>query len=356
MSKVSINWAEPDIGEEEIEAVTEAMKERWIGGNGPRVKKFESEFARLVGARYALAVANGTLALICAMQCLRELRIPRKYIVPTFTFFATGATAKEMGEVYLVDVDRKTFNITLELSHLRGTSVIIPVDIAGLPVDYDELRKFKKVILADSAEALGSRYKGELVGKQADIHTFSLHSSKVITTGEGGMITTNDETKYSIMKSLVNQGYANANWWEYKHDRLGFNYRMSEIHAAIGLIQLRKLHRYVKERNEKAKIYKDILGNLVTFQEVSKGYETNNFLSIALIEDPLPIVKELKGEGIQTKLVWQPLHKQAPLERKISFPNAEYIAERGFFLPIGNRLGEEEVKEIATTVKRLIRK
>lgn len=355
MSKVSINWAEPDIGEEEIEAVTEAMKERWIGGNGPRVKKFELEFARLVGARYALAVANGTLALLCAMQCLRELGIAQKYIVPTFTFFATGATAKEMGEVYLVDADRKTFNMALDFSHLSSVPIVVPVDIAGLPIDYDELRKTKKIILADSAEALGSKYKGELVGKQADIHTFSFHSSKVVTTGEGGMITTNDEVKYNIMKSLINQGYAGANWWEYKHEKLGFNYRMSEIHAAIGLVQLKKLDRYVKERQEKANIYKDILGKLVTFQQIPKGYEMNYFLCIVLTQDPLSIVKGLKEQGIQTKLVWQPLHKQTPLKKKVSFPNAEYIADKGFLLPIGNRLGEEEVKEIANIVRRLIR-
>jgi len=352
----TINWAEPDMGEEEANAAAEAVRSNFVGGNGPSVREFEAKFARKLGLKYALAVCNGTMALICAMQAMRTMGITLKFIVPTFTFFATGATAVEMGLVKLVDVDRYTWNISTDLNENRGFPIVIPVDICGLPVNYDSLKGYSKYILADSAESIGSKYKGEYIGSQADIHTFSLHASKVITTGEGGMITTENKETYEILKSVCNQGYESHDWWLYTHDRLGFNYRMSEVHAAIGLVQLKKLDRYIKERTEKARIYKDLLEGRAEFQEIPRDCVPNYFLLPILVEDNEKLCRELKKEGISTKCVWTPLHQQAPTKMKGSFPNAEYIASHGMYLPIGNRLGEEDVKEIADIVSKHLRK
>jgi len=350
------NLVEPDIGEEEIEAVREAVKSNWIGGNGPLVREFEKKFAEKVGAKYAIAVNNGTSALLCSMQALREIGYPMRFIIPTLTFYATGATSKEMGEYYLMDCDRETFNILTDFTNFRKVPIVIPVDVGGLPVDYDEIKKSKKLILADSAEAVGSYYKGKPVGGIADIHTFSFHSAKVITTGEGGMITTNNRRLYEIMSSITNQGYGKKDWWEYRHERLGFNYRMPEPQAAMGLVQLKKLDKYVRKRNENARIYKDILGDLVEYQRVPKGYKTNYFLFIILVEDNIGVCKELKKRGVGSKAMWIPLHKQKALRRHSSFKNAEYISRHGVMLPIHNRLQEEDTKEIAQIVKEVVRK
>lgn len=350
-----IHWAEPYIDDLEIAEVVKAMRRGWIGGNGPCVQEFEKRLAQLLDVKYAIAVCNGTAGLLCAMQALREAKYPMRFIVPTLTFFATGATAYEMGKMYLQDCDKKTFNMDTNVEHFRGVPIVVPVDVGGLPVDYDKLKESGKIILADSAESLGSKYKGKYVGSQADIHVFSFHSAKVVSCGEGGAITTNNKELYEIMKSIVNQGYGVKQPWEYKHERLGFNYRMPELQAAIGLVQLKRLEKFVKERNEKAKVYKDILGDLVEYQEVPGYARHNYFLFIILVkEDAGKVCEELWKKGIEVKQMWIPLHQQPPFRQHASFPNAEYINKHGILLPIHNRLDEEDVKEIATEVKRVV--
>jgi len=208
----NINWAEPDIGEEEREAVKNAVASTWIGGSGPTVAEFEDFVARKIGVKHAIAVNNGTSALLCALQAFREKWGTLHVLAPTFTYLATVNTAYEIANknVTLADCNRETWNVdkrTIREALSPSTNLIMPVDVAGLPVDYDELKKFKLSILADSAEAIGARYKGEFLGSQADVHIFSLHAAKTITAGEGGVITTNDTELYDIMKSISNQGY-----------------------------------------------------------------------------------------------------------------------------------------------------
>jgi len=350
------NWVEPDVGEEEAEAVKEAVLSGWIGGNGPRGKELEAEFCRATGARYALAVNNGTSALLCAMQALRETKYPMRFIIPTLTFFATGATAYEMSErgLYFIDCDRKTWNLLTDLDQFHGIPIVVPVDVCGLPADYDSLRKSKKVMLADSAESLGSTYKGSPIGTQSDIHIFSLHISKVITAGEGGMITTNNEDFYELMKSIRNQGYDNPKWWEYSHERLGFNYRMSELNAALALVQMKKLSRYVKERQEKARIYKDIIGERVEYQEIPKDCKPNYFLFGILVKNNVTFCQELAKEGVGSKCMFTPLHQQKPFKRMEELPNSEFIGEHGLSIPIHNKITAEDAKEIASIVKKVV--
>ena len=147
--------------------------------------------------------------------------------------------------------------------------VIMPVDVGGLPVDYDELKKADLPMIADSAESVGAIYKDEYVGSQADIHCFSFQRSKIITTGEGGMITTNNYDLYHILKSWCNHGYDLAKKpWQYEYSGLGLNCRMTDLEASIGLVQLEKLEYYVQKRIRIAEIYKEILGNLVEYQEI----------------------------------------------------------------------------------------
>ena len=355
MKEIKINFAEPDLGEEEKEAVEEVLDSNWIGGNGPKVRKFEEEICRITGAKYSIAVSNGTLALLCALQALREAKYPMRFVIPTLTFFATGAIAYEMSErgITLIDCERRTWNMKTNLENYKGIPIVIPVDVFGLPVDYDSIKKSGKILVADSAESFGSMYKGEPIGHQAEIHTFSFHSAKIITTGEGGAITTNNKELYEIMRSISNQGYGKKEWYEYKHERIGFNYRMPELQAAIGLVQIKKLPRYLKERNEKAKVYIDLLGEKVEYQIVPKWAKHNYFIFGILVKDNIGLCKYLAKEGIMSKTFWTPLHKQLPSTG--SYPNAEYVANHGVMLPIHNKMSEEDAKFVAEKVLEFLR-
>jgi len=364
-----ISWACPDIGEEEVNAVIDSIKSTWIGGNGPLVKEFEKKWAQKMGVRYTIAVNNGTSALLCALQALRQNLYGESrrltIAVPTFTFIATVNCAYEIGKrVILLDCDRRTWNIRDEeiLPHWKKIDVLMPVDVAGLAVDYDSLKKLGIPILADSAESAGAKYKGERVGSQADIHTFSLHSAKTIATGEGGMITTNDERLYNLMRSITNQGYGDKrDPWEYLHPNIGFNYRMAEPQAALGLVQLKKLDKYVKARISNASIYKDILGDLVGYQKVPRNCMHPYFIFGILIDNQITFCKEMYRNKIQVKVTWRPAHRQPCYKDKVGgqfwcrFPNAENISRKVVSLPIYNGISEEDVKYIAETTRKILR-
>lgn len=354
MKKI-IHWAEPNLGEEEAQAVKEVVESGWIGGNGPRLRMFEKEFARVVGAKYAIGVNNGTSALLCALMALRESHGPFSTTVPSFTFIATANTAKEISkEIHLVDVDKKTWNIS---GYKPSDEVIIPVDVAGLPCEYDELLKTGKILLEDGAEAIGSIYKGRKVGNIADITIFSLHSAKVITTGEGGMITTNDKLFYETMASITNQGYGSIkNPLGYDHERIGFNFRMAEPQAAIGIEQLKKLPRFLKLRKELVSVYKDELRDKVEYQYVPSYCEHSYFFFGILIDGRDDLAQFLLKKGIETRAPFKPIHFQKPyLPNSYHLTNTEKIYERMLALPLHNNLSEEEVKEIGLKVRKYLK-
>jgi len=361
LSKVSIRWAEPSLDEEEKEALKEVIDSTWIGGNGPKTREFEKEFARTVNARYALAVNNGTSALMCALLALREKYPLFNVIVPTFTFIATANVPRVFKiEMELVDARKDTWNLEVP-SYLKG-DVIMAVDVGGLPCDYDRLKKTGAIILEDAAEAVGGIYRGKKVGSISDITTFSFHSAKVMSTGEGGMITTNNKELYQIMKSITNQGYPeNKKAWEYEHPRVGLNFRMTEMQSALGLVQLKKLSKFLRNRREIARIYKEELKKYGEFQRVPKDRVHPYFLFGILVEPKKreKLIQELRKNGIGVKVTWKPVHLQRPYKDEFSlkkFTNAEYLYKRIISLPIHNKMNEEDAKEIVSIFKKCWRK
>jgi len=353
-----IYWAEPSLGEEEKELLEQVIDSTWIGGNGPLVKQFEKEFARKVGARYALAVNNGTSALLCAILALKEKWILPTFSVPTFTFIATVNSVKVLDlEFDLIDCKRDTWNIDPKKVRTK-TDVLITVDVGGLPCDYKELRKRKQFILEDAAEAFGATYRGKKIGSIADVTTFSLHSAKIISSGEGGFCTTNDKELYEIMRSITNQGYTREKKpWEYEHVRVGLNFRMTEMQAAIGLVQLRKSDKFLRLRQEIAKIYKEELYKYGEFQKVPRDRTHPYFLFGILVEPKIrdKLCKEMLKQGVQTKITWKPVHLQKPYLRKRKrkkFKVSEEIYRRIISLPIHNSLSEEDAKEVVDVFKR----
>ena len=367
-----VNWAEPNIGEEEAEAVKEAVKSTWIGGNGPAVAEFEKYVARKIGVKHAIAVNNGTSALLCALQAFREKLGSLHVLTPTFTYLATVNTAYEIADksVALADCNRETWNIdkrTVSEALSPSTNLIMPVDVAGLPVNYDELKKLKLPILADSAEAIGACYKGELLGSQADVHIFSLHAAKTITAGEGGVITTNDTDLYDVMRSISNQGYpasaSNKDKWNYRYERIGFNYRMPNLQAALALVQIKKLDRYVKARIERAKIYKDILGDNVRYQENLLNGTRHSYFIFGILtkthKQQLAFCEEMYRKGIGVKITFIPAHKvpfYTHLAENMAYPNSSWVWHHEVSLPIHNKMSEEDTIHVAETAREVLQK
>lgn len=350
-------WAIPDITEEDIQAVNEVMKSGYVSGTGPIKKEFEKAFANRVKARYAIATCNGTISLILGLMAIKDtlsLRYP-SIGIPTFTFIATANAANLMGQIITIDAKRTTFNINPTKSFASITHITIPVDVAGCPIDYDGFIKKDNVIFADSAEAVGAEYKGRPVGGIADLHSFSFHATKILTTGEGGMVTTNNQTVYDSMVSLCNQGYVRTKVGiEYNHSKIGYNFRMTEIQAALGLSQLKRLDYYLDKRERIYKIYKDIIGDLASYQEIPKDRKSAYFLAPILVMNKKlrdTIALDLGRRGIQVKITWKPVHLQEPYKYHCCgrFPNAEWISERIISLPMHNALTEEEAKYVAET-------
>jgi len=351
-----IKWDEPDIGNEEIESVVTSLESGYVGSNGPMVRQFEQDFAKKVGTRYAIAVNNGTSALLTALLAFRSRMGSIRVGVPTFGFIASANTASEVGSaVRLIDCNKKTWNIENDLVP-ADINLLMTVDVGGLPCDYDSLKALGVPTIADSAESVGALYKGKVIGTQADVHCFSFQTSKIITTGEGGMVTTNDEELYELMRAWVNHGYdPDKKQWEYKHTMRALNFRMTELEASVGIVQLKKLDRYVNERRKKASIYRDIIAELVEYQEEPKDcVHPYFFFGILIKKDQDRFCEAMYRMGIEVK-TWAPAHRQKPYRHSgENFPNADWISSKIVLLPIHNRLSEEDAQYIAETARALL--
>ena len=205
---MKVKWSKPDFGEEEKESAIRSLN-NYIGANGPEVKEFEKEFSHAVNTKHAIAVSNGTAALMVSLMCMREKYDNLKVGVPSFTFIASANSSMEIlgkSSVKLLDCEEKTWNICE--SNVEDVSLLMTVDVGGLPCDYTRLKKLNIPTIADSAESLGSTIDGEVIGSQASMHCFSLHRAKIVSCGEGGIISTNCDDLNSAARSFLNHGYA----------------------------------------------------------------------------------------------------------------------------------------------------
>jgi len=349
-----MKWSEPDIGQDEINAVNEAISEGWISGFGPRVKEFERAVEKKLNVKHAIAVCNGTCGLIALFQSIKNL-LGRPIIigVPTWTFFATASAANFVGKVELVDIRLRNFNMNAMRVPLN-VDIICPVDCGGAPADYDWLKELDLPIVADSCEAFGAKYNGKRLGSIADAHVFSFYATKIITTGEGGMITTNKDYIANMVRSIINLGYTDT--INYTHNIFGFNFRMPELQAAIGLVQLKKLDKYIKHRNNLAKIYKEELTGIVPSQDIAKRETSAYYLFTIVFNEPKirdRVLTELSRNDIPTRR-WTPMHMQTPyMGQTKKFPVADWLYSRHIHLPIHNLLGEEQVKSICQIIRKI---
>lgn len=262
-----ISIAKPLIGEEEKQAVMEAMSSGMIAC-GPRTEKFEKQFAEFVGTKYAIATTSGTTALHLALLAL-DVSSGDEVIFPSFSFVATANSALFCNATpVFCDVDPNTFTIDaekLESLITEKTKAIMPVHLYGQSADMNSILEIAEDhglhVVGDAAQAHGAKYDGKMVGSFGDCECFSFYPTKNMTTGEGGMITTNDDELVERLNSIRNHGREQTKWG-YEHSRLGYNYRMTDIAAAIGLEQLKKLPHFNQKRREHAQYLDEKLGDV----------------------------------------------------------------------------------------------
>jgi perosamine synthetase len=379
---MKIPLSKPDITSLERKKVLEVLKTPYLS-LGPKLKEFEERIKKYARVKYAVAVNSGTAALHLIVKSL-NIKEGDEVITTPFSFISSSnCILYERAKPVFVDIDEKTLNIDpkqieSKLNQLRKlgrlkVKAILVVDVFGHPADWDRIlkiaKKYKLKVIEDSAEALGSEYKGRKCGSFGDAAIFSFYPNKPITTGEGGVILTNNKKIADFCRSLANQGRKakGGKWLE--HIELGYNYRMPEICAAIGIAQLSRIKEILKKREKVARMYNQ---KLKDFPEIEIPYVAPNvkmswFVYVIKLSKKYSkrerdkIIEEMAKRGIQCGNYFQPIHLQ-PIYRKIfgyrtgMFPVCESISERTIALPFYNNLKEKEIDFIVKSLKEIIEK
>lgn len=365
----------PDIsGSLEKKYLNECIETGWISSEGPFVTKFEEDFSKNVGRKFGVAVTNGSMALEIAIQSL-DIGPGDEVILPTFTIISCAAAIVRAGaKPIVVDCDIETWNI--DASKIEGlinknTKAIMVVHIYGLPSEMDEITKLSKnyniPIIEDSAEMHGQTYKNKPCGSFGVLSTFSFYPNKHITTGEGGMIVTDDKKVYERCKSLRNLSFNSKK--RFVHYELGWNARMTNLQAALGLAQLSRLSEFIKRKREIGAIYQSILSttDCIQLPKDNTDYAKNIYwvFGIVLKNENGPtaetIIDELKNKNVGTRPFFWPMHKQPIFEEMKIFDNeshpiSEKIAKNGFYLPSGIGNTNDEIQYSAETLINILKK
>ncbi len=356
----------PDIGDEEKSYLSDAIDANYVSTIGPFVPKFEKRFAGYLNVKGSVSTQSGTAAIHVA---LRELGIGQgdEVIVPSLTFIATVNPVIYTGATpVFADVDIDTWNISPEEIRQRitkRTKAIIPVHLYGNPCDMGEIMNIAQenniYVIEDATESLGSRYKGKYTGTLGSFGCFSFNGNKIITTGGGGMVVAKDTSKIEHVKFLVNQARDNLN--EYHHSEIGFNYRMTNLEAAMGLAQIEKLDGFLDKKRIFNKIYRDELNEIgsITFQQVYPGCESSYWFTCIMFKECIDIDKlqnSMKGKGISTRRTFIPIPELSPyrIYKKSNYENSKYIHERGLCLPGSTLNSEDDIYWACETIKSLI--
>ena len=363
---------EPLLNGNELKYVDDAVRTGWISSSGDYVNKFESKFAEYVQSKYGIAVGNGTVALHLALVAL-GIGKNDEVIIPSFTMIATAFAVCYTGATpVFVDADKETWNIDvtkIEEKITKNTKAIIPVHIFGNPCNMDEISKIAKkynlFVIEDAAESHGAEYNGKKIGSFSDIACFSFFANKNLTTGEGGMCITNNEEYNKLCRYYKNMCFPLDGTRNYMHENIGFNYRMSNIHAAIGLAQVEKADEYRKLRIRNAQLYKKYLENCegIIFQRDTPNSLNVNWMNTIIIDDKKyghtkdELILYLKSNGIDTRLLFKSMNRQPSLRKfgcdcSGAYPITDWLSDNGFYLPSGSNLSEEEISKICSLIKQ----
>ncbi len=372
-------YARQDISEADISAVTDALRSDWLT-TGPRVPAFEGALAAVTGARHAIAFSSGTAALHGAMASLR-LRPGDEVLTTPMTFAATANAALFVGaEPRFADVDPGTLLLdptAAATAMTPRTRALAPVDYAGQPADYDALRSVANAapggpipIVADAAHSLGATYRGRPVGALADLTILSLHPAKILTTGEGGAVLTDDDDRAAFLRRFRNHGIgtelAARRDWTYAMVELGYNYRLTDVMAALGTSQLTRLDAFLASRRRLAARYRAALAGhwAVDVQVVAPGADPAWHLFVVLLRldrlrvDRAAVYHALRAEGIGVNVHYIPVHRhpfyrQRYPELEGRFPVAEAAYERLLTLPLFSSMTDADVDDVVSALDKV---
>jgi perosamine synthetase len=362
---------EPVISQDDIDAVNEALQRGEVSGTfGKALSQFEQEFSAYVGCRYGVAVTSGTTALHLAVAA-SGIAPGDEVLVSACTNIATALAVVHNGAIPIpVDSEPATWNLNLDLIEsliTPKTRAIIPVHIYGHPVDMDALmqiaRRHGLTVIEDCAESHGATVRGRQTGSFGDLACFSFYANKVITTGEGGMVTTNDAALFERLKLLRNLAFTRP---RFRHELAGFNFRMTGYQAAMGLSQLRRIDYILGEKRRVAQSYTRHLRDVAGIQLPTElNWARNVYWMYALVVQPESrltrdqLMSKLAEDGIDTRTFFCPMNQQPCLQsrpgfRQISCPVADRLWENGFYLPSSYTLSEDTIKNIATCIHRAL--
>lgn len=363
MRKISV--ADPVIGEDELRLVTEAVKSGWVSSAGKYIPLFEKNFAKFCGAEHGVAVSNGTVALHLALVSLGIGR-QDEVIVPTLSYIATANAVSYTGaKPVFVDSEEPTWNIDpakIEEKITERTRAIIAVHLYGHPADMDRIlkiaKKHKLFVVEDAAEAHGALYKDKPVGSLGDVACFSFYGNKIVTTGEGGMLLTDDKRLAERMRFLRNQAQSPSK--RYWHGEVGFNYRMTNLQAALGVAQTRKIKNTITKKRKIARLYAKYLSdlNLVLHPEARWARNVYWMYSVLVRGGKTRrdrVMERLAREGIETRPFFYAIHTLPPYRQKGDYGVAERLSNQGINLPSSPRLTQEDIEYIAQTLKEVLK-
>lgn len=351
---------QPNLKGNEKKYVTECLNSSWISSKGKFIDKFENSFAKFVGSKYACSSNNGTTALHLALLVL-GIGPKDEVIIPSFTYVATANAVNYTGaKIVLADVHSDYWNINpdlIEKKITKRTKAIIAVHLYGHPCNMDPIKRIAKkynlYVIEDAAEAHGALYKGKMVGNLGDIAAFSFYGNKVITTGEGGMITTSSKILADKVNHLKGQGVSRTK--TYWHDVIGYNYRMTNIQAAIGLAQLEKINEIIQKKRKLADMYKKFLkdiSQIKTQDEEPWAKSVYWMFSIIVSKNKRDKLRNyLYKKGIETRPFFYPVHQLPMYKQKSFYPVSDSVGAQGINLPSYPELTVDQVKKITKEIK-----
>lgn len=362
---------EPTLDGNELKYVVDCMHTGWISSGGKYVKRFEEDFAKFVGLKHGISNSNGTTALHLAVEAL-GIGEGDEVIVPDFTMMAVPNSVFYAGATPItIDSESETWNMDPDLIEERitdKTKAIIVAHVYGHPADMAKImaiaKKHNLKVIEDCAEVHGATYDGKMCGTFGDIACFSFYGNKIISTGEGGMCLTNDDALAEEMRKLKNHYFGNP---RFLHDKLGYNYRMTNIHAAIGVAQVEYADKLIQSRIDNAQLYSKLLAPLDFFNLPACRDNVKNvyWMYGITIKDTSKISKEdfmtrLKEKGVDTRSFFYPVSMQNSYKRLVDSelirdaPVAKQLYERGFYLPSGGSLTNEQIETVVEKITEVI--
>jgi len=383
MTEGFIPYGSQWIDDQDIKAVVETLKSDYLT-TGPKINEFEEKFADYVDAKYAVAIANGTAALHAATFAV-GIKEGHEVITTPITFAASAnSVLYQNGTPVFADVDPDTYNIdpeSIEEKITAKTKAIIPVHYTGQPSEMDRIMeiadKYNLLVIEDGAHAVGAEYKGQKIGSIADMTTFSFHPVKHITTGEGGMITTNSKELYDKLIKFRTHGitkdsseyiYASHGPWYHEQQKLGYNYRITDIQCALGISQLEKIDKFLARRREIVQAYNQAFNNFEGIIIPEQLKDTNSAWHLYVIQlqlekltaDRKEIFRALRAKNLGVNVHYIPVYYH-PYYQKLGYekgicPNAEKLYERIITIPLYSKMNDQQVKEVIERTKEVIRK